>query len=302
MDRTVSEDVLRLKDGRMLGYGIYGNPAGIPVIDFHGIPGSRREAALIADFLDRDDLCLIGFDRPGYGRSSPRPGAGITDLPGDVAALADHLHLERFIALGFSGGAPFALACAWRIPERIAALGIVSGIGPAGIGSAGMHASNRRKFDLARQAPWLARAMLWLAFSRLRRRPGQLPAQLQRIWAQMPEPDRQALQDARFAGGILAVTGDAIHKTVSGWVHEELLMAAPWGFDLPAVRCSSIHLWHGSQDRNVPLAMGRAVAAALPGCQAAFLEEEGHLSLLYNHGREIVDTLLGAYAGGTSSS
>jgi pimeloyl-ACP methyl ester carboxylesterase len=75
-------------------------------------------------------------------------------------------------------------------------------------------------------------------------------------------------------------------------------MAQPWQFDLREVRCANLFLWHGAQDRNVPLTMGQAVAARLPNCQAVFCEEEGHLSLLYNHGKEIVQTLAAAYSSG----
>lgn len=286
------EDILRLPDGRQLGYGVYGNPRGIPVFDFHGIPGSRREAALIAEFLAREEVCFVGFDRPGYGRSTPRRSFQVIDLPADVVALADHLGIARFAALGYSGGGPFALASAWKYPERVAALVIVSGVGPREIGSQGMHESNRKKFDLAQKYPWLARLLLRAAFANLRRKPTQLAAQLERIWQQMPEPDRAVLQDARFADGILAVTRDAIQQTVAGWAGEEILMAQPWHFRLEEVRCASISLWHGEQDRNVPVAMGMAVAARLPGCRAAFLPGEGHLSLLYHHGREIVEDLI----------
>jgi pimeloyl-ACP methyl ester carboxylesterase len=285
------EDTLKLNDGRLLGYGLYGNPQGIPIFDFHGIPGSRREAALIAEYLGRDDLCFVGFDRPGYGRSSPKLGYRILDLPRDAAALADHLGFERFIALGYSGGGPFALACAYQIPERIAAIGIVSGVGPSEIGSQGMHDSNRKKFDVAQKLPWLARLMLTLAFSGLRRSPERLSAQLRRIWQQMPDPDREVLQDAHFSDGILAVTRDAVSQSVSGWVKEEMLMTMPWQFQLQDIRCPNIYLWHGGQDRNVPFAMGQAVAERLPACQAVFMKEEGHLSLLYHHGKEIVETL-----------
>ena len=286
------ESTLPLKDGRILGYGIYGNPQGIPVFDFHGIPGSRREAALIEQFLSREDVCFIGFDRPGFGCSSPKRNYKITDLPADAAALADHLNIRRFIALGYSGGGPFALACGCQIPERITAIGIVSGVGPSEIGSEGMHASNRKKFDLAQRLPWLARLLLKTAFSSLRSHPNRLAPQLNKIWQQMPAPDRKALEDKRFSDGILAVTQDAIKNTVIGWVNEEVLMAQPWGFELQSVCAARIFLWHGCLDRNVPVEMGKVVAERLPHCQAVFLEGEGHLSLLYNHGREIVDELI----------
>ncbi len=36
-----------------------------------------------------------------------------------MAELADQFELERFAIVGVSGGGPYALACAARIPERI---------------------------------------------------------------------------------------------------------------------------------------------------------------------------------------
>lgn len=289
---NIIEDTFTLKDGRRLGYGIYGNRSGFPVIDFHGIPGSRREAALIASYLQRDDLCLIGFDRPGYGRSSPKRAFQINDLPADVCALVDHLGISRFGALGYSGGGPFALACAAQLPERVAALGLVSAVGPADIGSAGMHEANRKKFNMAQRLPWLARAMLWVVFSGLRRNPVRLEKQLRSIWQQMPEPDRQVLaEDERFAAEILAITQDAMLCGVSGWVHEEVMMASPWPFHVRDIHAVPIFLWHGVLDRNVPVSMARALTGQLQGCQAEFVEAEGHISLLYHRGTEIVDII-----------
>ncbi len=318
------EDSLKLKDGRWLGYGMYGNPKGIPILDFHGIPGSRREAALIAEYLGRDDLCLVGFDRPGYGRSSPQRSFRVASFTEDVISLVDHLGIQRFIAFGYSGGGLFALAAARNIPERITALGIVSGIGPPQVGSEGMHEANRKKFNLAQKWPAVTKLLLTVAFSSLRRHPEKLSSQLEKIWQQMPEPDRlalqsrpithsrQALQESQillgrqdtldrsvsqkrpFSDGILAVTLDAISGGVSGWVNEEVLVAQPWQFDLSDIHCPNVFLWHGCLDRNVPVAMGKAVADRITGCQAEFIEGEGHLSLLYNHGREIMDRLVQA--------
>ena len=288
------ESTLRLKDGRDLGYGVYGNPHGIPIIDFHGIPGSRREASLFNEFIGRDDICFIGIDRPGYGCSSPKRNFQIIDFPQDVAALADHLGIERFIGLGYSGGGPFSLACGLLIPERIQVLGIVSGVGPAQVGSAGMHESNRKKFDMAQKLPWLSRLLLKVAFSSLRSDPQKLAGQLSKIWLQMPEPDQLALKDPRFSQGILEVTRDAIANGVTGWANEEVLMALPWQFNLQDIQKTPIFLWHGGKDRNVPVAMAKAAAAQIPGCRATFLDDEGHLSILFNHGKEIITELIQA--------
>lgn len=289
------EATLKLKDGRILAYGVYGSTGAsgsLPVFDFHGIPGSRREAALIASYLQRDDLCMVGFDRPGYGHSSPKKQFKISDLPTDVCQLADHLGYERFAVLGYSGGGPFALACAIQAPERVAALGLVSAVGPADTGSAGMHESNRKKFNMAQQMPWLARTMLWVVFSGLRHSPARLEKQLRSIWQQMPEPDRQVLaHDARFADGILAITRDAISNGVSGWVNEEIMMASPWPFNVRALQGMPVFLWHGAQDRNVPVTMARALAEQIANCQAEIVENEGHISLLYHRGAQIMNVL-----------
>lgn len=291
----MTEQILVLKDHRRLRYGIFGNPKGVPVIDFHGIPGSYLEAELIHSYLGREDVCLIGFDRPGFGKSSLKFNFQVQDIVPDVLQLIDHLGINKFAALGYSGGGPFAAACACFIPGRVGALGIVSGVGPAETGSSGMHESNRKKFNLAQQMPWLARILLWFAFTNLRMHPNDLARQLEKIWKQMPEPDQKILfRDSKFKEGILKITRDAIQAGVSGWANEEILMAQPWQFRPQDVNCPNVFLWHGEQDRNVPAAMARKLAEQIPGCQAHFFEHEAHISLLYNQGSEIMNTLIAA--------
>jgi len=50
--------------------------------------------------------------------------------PHDEVELVDALGLRRFAVLGVSGGAPHAFACAWAFPDRVAAVALVSSIGP----------------------------------------------------------------------------------------------------------------------------------------------------------------------------
>ena len=55
---------------------------------------------------------LVGVDRPGMGRSSFKLRRRFLDWPDEVAELADRLGLNRFAVVGFSGGGPYAAACA----------------------------------------------------------------------------------------------------------------------------------------------------------------------------------------------
>jgi pimeloyl-ACP methyl ester carboxylesterase len=290
----MTEDVLILPNGRSLAYAVYGNQNGLPIIHMHGTPGSRLEAQLVAESLAREDICLIGIDRPGYGHSSMRNGWQITDIPGDVAAVADHLAISRFVVTGYSGGGPYALACARAFPERLLAVGVISGVGPADIGSSGMHEANRRKFDLARRMPWLARLMIRAAFSGMRGHPERLRAEMEKTWKNLPAVDQQVVADEHFANWMLRETLDGISVTTAGFAHEEILMASSWPMKLHEIHCPNLFLWHGCLDRNVPLAMGQAVARQLNGCRAVFIEGEGHISLIYHHGKAIIAALVDA--------
>jgi pimeloyl-ACP methyl ester carboxylesterase len=44
--------------------------------------------------------------------------------------LLDHVGAERCVTLGWSGGGPHALASAALLPDRVAAVAVVAGIGP----------------------------------------------------------------------------------------------------------------------------------------------------------------------------
>ncbi|MBW2547908.1 MAG: hypothetical protein DRH23_06320 [Deltaproteobacteria bacterium] len=123
-------ETLHLRDGRKLAYAEYGDPHGYPVMLFHGNPSSRLSWGLIPDSPFRPHLRLIAPDRPGFGRSDFQPGRRLLDWPDDVSELAEALGLNRFAVLGVSGGGPATLACAWRIPERLTAVGPTNPVAP----------------------------------------------------------------------------------------------------------------------------------------------------------------------------
>jgi pimeloyl-ACP methyl ester carboxylesterase len=156
---TQKDKTLRLRDGRQLAYAEYGDPNGSPVMLFHGNPSSRLSWGLIPGSPFRPRLRLIAPDRPGFGRSDFQPGRQLLDWPDDVCELADVLGLNRFAVLGVSGGGPATLACAWKIPQRLTAVGVVSSPCPTDVPGVteGMSRTNRMLFLLAKHAPALVR-------------------------------------------------------------------------------------------------------------------------------------------------
>src|SRR5690606_31033153 len=154
---------IALRDGRTLGYAEYGVADGKPVLVFHGSPGTRLQVRAAHRPARARGIRIIAPDRPGLGLSSRLPGRRIADWPDDVCELVDALGIDRFPVIGVSGGGPYAAACAWRLPGRVARAGIVSGVGPPGHGPqlcSGLRRMERTLVDLGLRTPWLMRAVM----------------------------------------------------------------------------------------------------------------------------------------------
>jgi len=143
--KNIADKTIQLHDGRTLGYAEYGSLAGKPLLYFHGHPGSRLEAKFLANEALNDGIRLVGIDRPGMGLSTYKPRRNLLDWVNDVVELANSLQIDRFSIGGYSGGGPYTLACAYKIPNRLISCGIVSGVG---------HTSLFLSF-LSRRLPWL---------------------------------------------------------------------------------------------------------------------------------------------------
>ncbi|MBI2724047.1 MAG: alpha/beta hydrolase [Chloroflexi bacterium] len=280
------DNVVRLPDGRLLGYGQYGDPDGAPLFLLHGMPGSRLEGEIAHEAMAAAGVRLIAPDRPGYGLSDRLPGRTIPGFAEDVVALADRLGVGRFGVAGVSGGGPYAAACAYRIPERLTAAGIVSGVGPFDAPGArdGMNRMNQVLFGLARRAPFAVTAAMALMA-----RASRSPRLIQQMKRSMPAPDRAVLSDPTVERLFTASAKEAFRQGAGGAAQETVLYARPWGFRLQDIRMP-VHLWQGGADANVPPSMGRYQASQIPDCREHWYPDEGHL-LVITHFEEIARVL-----------
>jgi pimeloyl-ACP methyl ester carboxylesterase len=120
----VQDQTIRLASGRTVGFADYGVPDATAVLWCHGGPGSRLEPAYLRREATEAGLRIIGIDRPGDGLSAPQPGRTIAGWVPEALAVADHLGIGRFAAVGISTGGAFALALAALAAERV--LGVVA--------------------------------------------------------------------------------------------------------------------------------------------------------------------------------
>lgn len=274
---------ITLPDGRKLGYAEYGVPTGSPMLFFHGSPGSSYIHADMTDIVARRGIRLIAVDRPGYGLSSLQPGRTMLDWPNDITALADALGLQRFAVIGFSGGSPYALACAFRLPNRVTKIALAGALAPQGVPGVteGMSPMVSGLYALAQSNP----DELKNTFAAVAPSPGAL---VEAMSASLPEWDkievnkRMAEFETEYA---LTLLGG-----IDGVVTDFVLASKDWGFTPGSIN-AEVYLWSGSADHNTPPAMTHYLSMQLPNNRTFMLPDEGHLSL-YVHWEEILERLV----------
>ena len=273
------DQVLRLADRRRLGYSESGDPEGAPVLFFHGF-GTTRVICPPAQPAEELGIRLIAVDRPGIGLSDPKPGRNLLDWPADIAELADHLALDSFSIVGWSGGSPYALACGLAMADRVRAIAAVSPAAPlAGSGDPGyLRRFDRQAVRAAGRAPWVIRLAMW-HWGRGQRRDAE--RFFEKSVADMCAADQEVLTEPDLRSRMIANSTELYRQGGRGMYDEALILARPWGFDPGELRLP-VHIWHGARDETVPAAMATHLAQAIPDARLRMIPDEGH-HLLYRY-------------------
>ena len=282
-------------DGRDLEVLLSGPEDGLPLVHHHGTPqGAVHDPALERAASERG-LRVVAWSRPGYGGSSPRADAldtaTVADDAADVATILDHLGVDRFLTLGWSGGGPRSLACAAMLPERC--LGAVCGVGLAppaefdGDVRDGMGEGNVEEYTAAMAGVEpLTEVLERFSPQVFAATPHDIADSLGSL---IPPVDRAAL-----TGELAEVSAAAFRRAgaqgIVGWLHDDLTHIRPWGFSVADITVP-VSVWQGTEDKMVPFAHAEWLAAHIPGVRAHLEPGEGHLSLLAQMPR-ILDDLL----------
>ena len=273
----MNEGEIVLRDGRRVGYADFGRPGQTAVLWCHGGPGSRLEAMNLGPIASDAGLRIVGIDRPGYGKSSLLPGRSIADWVPDGLAVADHLGIERTVAVGCSTGGAYSLALAANAPERV--LGVVACCALTDMrwaeGKAMMTESGTGDVWKApdRNA---AIALVTETFGA----DGSKMFSSAAAPSTLPPADQALLSDPAFMSGMLKAFPEMFANGVQAYVDDRLADGPGWGsFDVNRVRCP-VTVLHGERDSIVPVAQAHHTAAIVPGAKLRVVPELGHFSIL----------------------
>jgi len=278
--------MMELADGRTLAWSEWGDLGGRPVVLLSGTPGSRLCCPDV-DATEAAGVRLITIDRPGYGRSDPRPGLTTLSWVDDYVELVDHLALPPCPVVGWSGGGAYALASGYRLPGRVTSVGLAATPGPmtgppgflddfspegrANIElfrrdrAAGIEAIARRRETF--------RGDVWQGFSA----------------GVFPEADAPLLARSDVQETMRTYLNESARQGPVGWVDDDIAEATGDGFSIAEIQ-PEVHIWIGGVDDWVPRSHADHMVEMIPRTTLVSFPSGGHL-FPFEHWAEMLAAL-----------
>lgn len=280
----------QLQDGRRLGFAQFGAAEGSPVIVFHDLWGNRNLRHPDDAILARLGIRLIGIDRPGYGMSTRKAGRSLMDVVDDVMLLSKALKLDRFAALGFSAGGPYALACAYRFPQIVTRCAVVAPFPPLDheLGFRALHPFYGRLFQLAGGNEVFFRLLMrgFIAFD-ARRNADQF---IRELGGLLSSADQQVLSNINLFNSRRDIWEELRQNGSDNLADEMLTLTKPWGFHLQKIQIP-VDIWWGEADLFCSPAVGERMATLIPNAKLRLEPQAGHF-MLFSHWQAILQGLV----------
>ncbi len=273
----VAPSKLRLPDGRTLAFDDVGDRDGVPVVYLHGTPDSRLGRPP-DEVTQAAGVRLLAVDRPGSGDSDPHRDSTLASLGHDLAALLDHLALDRVLVIGWSGGGLAALGAMSVLGDRVAAVGLIAPLPPVeAYGDAALVAAlapGRRAFAelfvgepprevAAEVVPFLVPDPLTAEGAR------------QHVLELAGEVGGRELAQVPGAADALAAGLQAsVQRGLDGLLEDVAHQLEP-GLDLRVITCP-VRSFHGGQDGVSPPEVGAWLVGSLPDAVLDLSPDGGH--------------------------
>jgi pimeloyl-ACP methyl ester carboxylesterase len=288
MRPTPGDHTLELPDGRRIGFTIYGDPAGAPVLNCHGGLVSGHDVGPADQLALSMGICLISPDRPGIHRTDRLPGHGLLPwVRSDLVPLLDHLKVGALAVMGWSEGGQYALAAAYGLGGRVTRCAVIAGCPPLDDPATfkNLNTLDRGMAVLARRFPLLVRAV---AVGN-RQLATHLPGVLLRTGVR-GQPAMEAASVKEQGDWLPTILGEGAANS-HGVVDEYRALVAPWGFD-PGDLSTAVRVDQGSADPLVPEQWGRQLAERIPRASLVIHPDEGHFIALTRR-QDVLRWLLG---------
>lgn len=258
-------------------YAVVGT--GVPVVVVHGSPGGIDAAALMAGFLPRGEVSAILLSRPGYLGTELGDRRTVDRQADLLAALLDHLGVERAGVFSWSGGGPAGYRLAVRHPDRVTSVVAFAAVSRA------YHLPQQ---DLATRLMFTTASGRWLLRLLAAHQPkqyvaGVLSGEGDLTGEQLARRVEEVFADPVKRDFVLALgpTASQDRSRLAGYRNDLEQFAAITSLELQRISAPTLVV-QGTADSDLPPAHSTFAAETIPGAELVTLDTGTHLAL-YTH-------------------
>ncbi len=277
----------KVKDGRELEILDNGITSDKAIIFHHGTPGHFSAWSGWLEEAAHRGIRALSYSRAGYGTSDRNFGRSVLSNNSDISLLLDGKNISTFVAIGWSGGGPHALANA--LDHRNVGVITLAGVGEYGAPDLdfleGMGPENHDEFGAALKGEAVLDA--WMDENAVAMK-NVTGAQVREAFGGLIGDADKAVIEGEFADQLASVMRSSMAVSFDGWIDDDLAFVRPWGFKLSEIS-KPVFIWQGDDDFMVPHAHSKWLAKHIPGSQLKFVPGHGHISLVEKYRSEILD-------------
>lgn len=288
---------LTLENGRTIEWHEYGITDGShtsALLYCHGTPGSGLEAQVFDQVARDEGVLVLAPDRPGVGGSDRLDARPVIDWGQDAATLLDERGVSQCAVIGYSGGAPYALAVAVSQPDLVEKVGLLAPFTHQNsiskridLTTAPAHISLQRFSYRLLSAPTLHRGASGALrqLNHLSRSDSGLVAAL-----------NADMDGELYLQHLMHSHLHAMQDSTQGTVDDLTAIHSPWGFSLGSLpRDIEFSVWVGSRDRVTSVQGAKDLAERLQG-NLHELKGYGHTALFALAAPDALKDLVGQQA------
>ena len=277
----------KVKDGRELEILDNGITSDKAIIFHHGTPHHASAwSSWLEDAANRG-IRALSYSRAGYGTSDRNFGRSVLSNNSDISLLLDGKNISSFVAIGWSGGGPHALANTFD-HRNVGAI-TLAGVGEFGASDLdfleGMGPENHDEFGAALKGEAEIDSWMNVNAGSMKNVTG---AEIKEAFGGLIGDADKAVIEGDFADQMAATMRSGLAVSFDGWIDDDLAFVRPWGFNLSDIS-KPVFIWQGDDDFMVPHAHSKWLAEHIPGSQLKFVPGHGHISLVEKYRAEILN-------------
>lgn len=261
--------------GRLVATFDYGDSPDV-LLFHHATQVAGPLSPLLKRLADIHKFRIIEIVRPGYGNSSSLSGRSIMDVASINIEIADLLGVNRFGLIGYSGGAPHALASASLSQKRCVGTVVAAGMAPlvesdfdfyVGMDDANIQEWMGSQKDIAKfESEIKQHAVQWSSYD------------FEKLKSIFNSGSKSPLSDAWIAE--FAVNNKySLQQGAEGILEDSLAFLKPWGFSVSTIQ-TSVQIWAAESDVIAPVGHSRWLHQNIEGSELHVLEGKDHNSVV----------------------